>query len=266
MKSNRYPTPEERYGLSPAEKEEILGRPRCEICERTWAEVEEAYRKRRHRPPKKRLSNIDHCHTCDKVRGLLCTRCNYWVVGVLEQGQTRPRANPRLQAAAASYIRKGCQCHWRRRLLEWAKKRLVLGWTGWQALGAALMLGFGAGLVAATGYRTGLLTAPAVWAAGRIALMFTGAWKHRARGEDIAYGGFRAMAWCIILAVAATALLAAAIITAIGAAIMGLAEMSEDNQRHRRSRRRSSSASGYQRRRSSRGSRNRRRPPPRRRY
>ena len=143
-----------------------------------------------------------------------------------------------------------------RRLLEWTKKWLFLGWTSWQALGAVLILGLGAGLGAATGYRTGLLVAPAVWASGWISLTFTGSWKHRARGEDIAYGGFRAMIWCIILAVAVTALLVAAVVAAIGAAIMGLAEMSEDNQRHRRSRRR----------RSPRGPHNRSRRSPRRHY
>lgn len=29
---------------------------------------------------------VDHCHTCDKVRGLLCSRCNTWLSWVEEVG------------------------------------------------------------------------------------------------------------------------------------------------------------------------------------
>ena len=250
MRKGRYPTPEERYNISTAEKEKILSRPRCQICERIWPEVEAAYRKRHGREPERRVSNIDHCHSCEAVRGLLCTRCNYWVVGVLEQGETRPRTNPRLQAAAVSYIRNGCECHWRHRLREWAKKRLFAGWSGWQALGAVAMVALGTGLINATDYQVGLIATMAVWAVGRLALLFTGGWRHRARGEDIAYGGWRTVLWCVVLLIAA----AAAVVAVIGMALAGLAEMATDNERKSTSsNRRSSTRSGYQKGRSSGG-------------
>lgn len=250
MGKRRYPTPEERYRLSTAKAKEILSRPRCQICGRNWPEVEAAYRKRHGKEPGRRLSNIDHCHSCDAVRGLLCTRCNYWVVGVLEQGQTRPRANLRLQAAAATYIREGCQCHWRHRLREWAKKRLFAGWSGWQALGALAMVALWAALVNLTGYQVGLIATLAAWGTCRLALLFTGGWQHRARGEDIAYGGWRAVLWCLVLLAAAVA----ALIAVIGVALAGLAEMAKDEKRSKSSgARRSSTGSGYQRGRSSGG-------------
>ena len=250
--SRRYPTPEEKYGLTSEQVQKIRNRPRCDVCGRTWAEVSAAYRKRHNRPSEKRPDNIDHCHSCNQVRGLLCTRCNYWVVGVLEQGQTRPRVNLRLQARARSYIRNGCECHWRRRLLEWAKKRLFLGWNGWQLLGAALMFGAGAGLAAVAGYQTAALIALALLAVGKMALLFTGERKHRTRGADIAYGAFRAVMWCVILAVAASAVMVAI----IGVTLVALAMILGGEKRKRRSSRRRSSG----------GARTRRRRAPRRYY
>lgn len=235
--SRRYPTPEEGYGLTSEQVRKIRSWPRCDVCGRTWAEVSAAYRKRHNRPSEKRPDNIDHCHYCNRVRGLLCMRCNYWVVGVLEQGQTRPRVNLRLQARARSYIRNGCECHWRRRLLDWAKKRLFLEWNGWQLLGAALMFGAGAGLVAVAGYPTVTLTALAVLAAGKTVLLFTGERKHRARGADIAYGAYRAVVFCGVLAVAASAVLA----VTIGAVLVALVKILGGEKRKRRPRRRRSS-------------------------
>jgi hypothetical protein len=42
--------------------------------------------------------HVDHCHDNDKVRGLLCSRCNT-AIGLLQD-------NPELAESAASYLRR----------------------------------------------------------------------------------------------------------------------------------------------------------------
>ena len=74
----RFPSDEERYGITSGQVEWLLTRPVCDICGRGW---EKTARQKGSRP-----QQIDHCHTCNKVRGVLCFACNYHVVGTLEKG------------------------------------------------------------------------------------------------------------------------------------------------------------------------------------
>ena len=99
----KYPTDKERYGLTSGQVDRLLDlakRDRCDICQRRWAEVAHA--------AWKRPQNIDHCHDCKRVRGVLCFRCNYYVVGVLEQGRY---ARTRNYGRARDYILKGGADH-----------------------------------------------------------------------------------------------------------------------------------------------------------
>ena len=99
----RYLTDEERYGLTSGQVDRLLNlakRDRCDICQRRWEEVAHA--------AWKRPQNIDHCHDCKRVRGVLCFRCNYYVVGVLEQGRY---AKTRNYGRAKDYILGGGANH-----------------------------------------------------------------------------------------------------------------------------------------------------------
>lgn len=53
-----------KYGLSQEEYENLFVKQnnKCAICGREFDETLKAF--------------VDHCHTTDKVRGLLCTNCN----------------------------------------------------------------------------------------------------------------------------------------------------------------------------------------------
>ena len=74
----RWPSDEERYGLTSEQVAEVLSRNTCDVCGREWGEV---FRQEGARP-----QQIDHCHTCERVRGALCHACNFWVVGHIENG------------------------------------------------------------------------------------------------------------------------------------------------------------------------------------
>lgn len=74
----RFPTDEERYDITSDQVAWLLARPVCDICGRDWNETA---RQKGSRP-----QQIDHCHTCGKVRGVLCFACNYHTVGPLEKG------------------------------------------------------------------------------------------------------------------------------------------------------------------------------------
>ena len=60
-----------RYGISLAEYDEILKNQGgvCALCKR---------------PPQNNELAVDHNHTTNKVRGLLCQHCNRFVVGFIE--------------------------------------------------------------------------------------------------------------------------------------------------------------------------------------
>ena len=101
--NRKHPTDEERYNLTKGQVDRLLDlakRDRCDICQRKWAEVAHA--------AWKRPQNIDHCHKCDGVRGVLCFRCNYYVVGVLEKGRY---VRTRNYGRAKNYILKGGADH-----------------------------------------------------------------------------------------------------------------------------------------------------------
>ena len=91
-----YLTDEERYGITTSQRNRLIRRGRCDVCDREWDDVAHA--------AWKRPQNIDHCHTCNGVRGVLCFRCNYYVVGVLEQGRY---VKTRKYGAAKKYILNG---------------------------------------------------------------------------------------------------------------------------------------------------------------
>lgn len=57
----------------------MLRRPVCDICGRSWDKVASQ--------AGKRVQQIDHCHICDRVRGVLCIACNYYVVGALKNNR-----------------------------------------------------------------------------------------------------------------------------------------------------------------------------------
>lgn len=92
----RWVSDEERYGLTGRQVRRVRGTPVCDLCERSWDEVAHAEWKRE--------DNIDHCHDCGKVRGSLCFRCNYHIVGALEQGKF---VKTRLYRRAEAYIMGG---------------------------------------------------------------------------------------------------------------------------------------------------------------
>lgn len=57
-----------RYGISLAERDEMFLRQggKCLICQKTEEQV-------------RTKLGIDHCHKTKKIRGLLCSRCNYYI-------------------------------------------------------------------------------------------------------------------------------------------------------------------------------------------
>lgn len=73
------------YGISEATYESMLAKQGrvCAICKRD--------------PDRKRLA-VDHCHATGRVRGILCSSCNYGL-GVFGDSPDRLRA-------AACYLRK----------------------------------------------------------------------------------------------------------------------------------------------------------------
>lgn len=77
-----------RYGMQPGEFEAMRDAQRgaCAICQQI---------------PETRLV-VDHCHSTDEVRGLLCDRCNH-ALHLIEQ--------PDLLAAALSYLGRGRDEH-----------------------------------------------------------------------------------------------------------------------------------------------------------
>jgi hypothetical protein len=75
-----------RYGLTPFQLEALLLMKKgCWICGREP------------KPGKPRY--IDHCHKTDRVRGVLCHKCNYRLLG-------RGLEDPMLHEWAAGYLRK----------------------------------------------------------------------------------------------------------------------------------------------------------------
>lgn len=57
-----------KYGLDEAAFEKLLKQQnnKCAVCEEPFSEVESEQRSR----------HIDHCHNSNKVRGILCMKCN----------------------------------------------------------------------------------------------------------------------------------------------------------------------------------------------
>lgn len=68
-----------RYGLRPAEYDQLLKEQdgRCGVCG--------------DRPEHERLV-VDHCHDTDRVRGLLCRRCNAAIGGLRDSAELLQRA------------------------------------------------------------------------------------------------------------------------------------------------------------------------------
>ena len=87
---------QDQYGLSSAQVYQVRDTLSCDLCYRKWEEVAHAEWKRE--------DNIDHCHDCGMVRGALCFRCNYHIVGALEQGKF---VKTRLYRQAEAYILGG---------------------------------------------------------------------------------------------------------------------------------------------------------------
>jgi hypothetical protein len=67
-----------RYGLTIADYERMIVEQggKCALCKR---------------PPKTQKLNVDHNHKTGKVRKLLCSLCNRYVIGVIEQRNINPQ-------------------------------------------------------------------------------------------------------------------------------------------------------------------------------
>ena len=83
--SKRYRVKKE-YGLTTEQVDQmmIMQDSRCGICKDVFNDTHH--------------TQIDHCHTTGKVRGLLCINCN-WLLG-------KSRDNPELLREAANYIER----------------------------------------------------------------------------------------------------------------------------------------------------------------
>lgn len=79
-----------RYGISPADYQKMYDEQRgmCAICDRCFAKSG-SRRVRLH---------VDHCHITERVRGLLCHRCNF-AIGLLDD-------DPARLERAARYLRR----------------------------------------------------------------------------------------------------------------------------------------------------------------
>lgn len=80
------------YGITLAEYEALFAKQNgvCAICQKPEKTIDKKQNKLR------RLA-VDHCHTTDKIRGLLCFECN---TGIGKFGD-----NPQLIERAAEYVR-----------------------------------------------------------------------------------------------------------------------------------------------------------------
>jgi hypothetical protein len=78
------------YGITAADYNKLLRsqKGRCAICRKRETS--------KGKLGKPRSLGIDHCHKTDKIRGLLCSRCNIGVGHLLD--------SPRLLRAAATYL------------------------------------------------------------------------------------------------------------------------------------------------------------------
>lgn len=78
-----------RYGINQSDYEKILKSQdgKCAICEKNNIDSEEV----------RRLS-IDHCHETGKIRGLLCSNCNF-AIGLMED-------DPVILKRAINYLEK----------------------------------------------------------------------------------------------------------------------------------------------------------------
>lgn len=81
-----------RFGITLEDYEQLLKRQNggCAICE----QPETA----KHKTGKTRRLAVDHCHKTNKIRGLLCNRCNIGIGRFLD--------NSELLRKAAEYVRK----------------------------------------------------------------------------------------------------------------------------------------------------------------
>lgn len=80
-----------KYGITPEEYEEKLSQQggRCAVCRRL--------------PGNRRLA-VDHNHRTGQLRGLLCYRCNYKIIGPLEGGWPSWRVAKSYRAKALAYL------------------------------------------------------------------------------------------------------------------------------------------------------------------
>ena len=76
-----------KYGITPEQFDEMVERQgnRCALCKQPQSDHA-------------RYLDVDHCHTTQRVRGLLCRSCNT-AIGLF-------REDPELFAAAAEYLRQ----------------------------------------------------------------------------------------------------------------------------------------------------------------
>ena len=81
-----------RFGMTANQYDELLSKQggRCAICNETETVT------RRDRPIQRLC--VDHCHTSEKVRGLLCQRCNR-AIGLCKD-------NPHLLKSMAMYLER----------------------------------------------------------------------------------------------------------------------------------------------------------------
>lgn len=86
--SNRYSFIKTTYGLSKSDYLAMLEQQesKCAIC-------------RIETHTNKNPLCVDHCHSTEKIRGLLCKKCN-WAIGLLKD-------NPEIMLNAASYVARG---------------------------------------------------------------------------------------------------------------------------------------------------------------